>query len=142
MKKITDKEWNRMIKEDQENMKNNSLTLFLKKVFPRLSIKQGQAIWWLLENRSLYFKGKDLSGGFRYNGACIAKVVGKRTNYMSFYCSAPNEQVRKEFRSKKRFTIKYALELYEKIKLNGGKIWATGGYAVPLYKYNETRRSK
>lgn len=74
---------------ESERMKIQPLTLFLKKVFPNLTKWEGKIIWYLIKNRSLIVDGEDISGSFRYNGACISEVVGDGTNYMDFYMSSP-----------------------------------------------------
>jgi len=90
--------------------KEITLAQFLKKCFPKgLSKRDGKVIWDLLENKDLIVNGHDIAGSFRYNGAEIAEVVEKGTDYMNFYCAWVHDH-KKEKKLKKI------------IEKNGGKI--------------------
>lgn len=96
------------LKEEENRIKTVKLTLFLKKVFPNMTKEEGRLIWDALDNRNLIVDGEDISGTFRYNAACIASIVGKGTDYLTFYCSwlhSPREK-----------------EIIEKIEKAGGKV--------------------
>ena len=132
------KEFNEIIRHSQNEVPHKPLTLFLKKCFPKMSIKQGCSVWWLLENRDLIVDGKDISGSFRYNGACIAGVVGKGTDYLHFYCSHPQSHYRFKLNKDHSFTEKFALKQLQIIKKNGGK-FKTGLHVVPLECYKQNK---
>jgi len=93
----------------------DELAVFLKKVFPNMTIKQGSAVWWLLQNADVFVKGNiDINGGFRGNGETISKVTGKG-DYMHYYCASPVEHIKsnlvKSMDSDYMFTLKYAKEM-------------------------------
>lgn len=110
----------------REEYKKKPLTIFLNKAFPKMTIKQGCAVWWLLQNRELIVKRKDIAGSFRYNASCIAEAVGKGTYYLTFYCAEAdeylNEDWKKNMRKELRFNIKYALSLIPQIGKAGGEL--------------------
>ena len=133
---MNQKQFNKLVKEAQEHTKQELLTKFLKHCFPEMSIKQGCAIWWLLQNRSLIVEGKDISGSFRYNASCISHVVGKKTNYLNFYCSFVRIGKGKYY-----FTEEYALKQLKHIKKFGGKIKNTI-HELPLETYKKEWTSR
>lgn len=119
---MNDKQFKKLVKQSQEATVQEPLTMFLKKAFPNMTIKQGCAVWWLLMNRGLIVDREDISGSFRYNGSCIANVIGKKTDYLHFYCSYPREHLKYEPRKEHNFTIKYALKQIKTLENNGAKI--------------------
>ena len=67
---------------------------FLKKTFPRMTLKEGLATWYLLQNADLIVNGEDINGSFRWTGGEIAKVTGYG-DYMTYYCSHPTYDMKK-----------------------------------------------
>lgn len=119
-------------------MKNkiNNLYDFLKLGFPKMSLKQGLAVWYLLRNAYLYAVGEeeDINGSFRYNGGEIAKVTGIG-DYMTYYCSSPVKDIKdsplkKEYSFSYNFTKVVAKKLLKSSHLN--KIIIDRGYSYAL----------
>lgn len=51
------------------------------------TVEEGQALWNIIQNKHIYYEGKQIpTGSFRWNANVIASVVGG--DYMDYYCAS------------------------------------------------------